>query len=223
MYALSELFAKEMSEHLRIAFASQMQKFDENLENEGLSGKQGRFASTPFTCFSVTRDYKCDPHDDPTDYGYGIVVWLHPGLNHQILFFEYVMISVIRVSSVSIIKVYLSYQFANAGGELEVDEYPTFWLPQYKVRFGPPNGSAVLLNGNSTVHCTTRPKEVGILGIAFVQKRNQIVAVKKAIDNPTEDVGKLFLQAKGKYETRRVSIRSPVCLFHLACCMTMIV
>ena len=48
-------------------------------------------------------------------------------------------------------------------------------------------------------------KKAGILGMAFVQKRNQIVAVKKAIDHPQSDNGKAYFNAKTTYENLRVS------------------
>lgn len=60
-----------------------MKRFDNNLEIEGLEGIEGRFAGTPFNCFSITRD-NCIAHDDPTDYGYGIILWLHPNYGYGI-------------------------------------------------------------------------------------------------------------------------------------------
>jgi hypothetical protein len=65
---------------LHLLSISAMAKFDKILENEGLVRGVGCFADTPFTCFSMTRDYICGPHDDTIDYGYQIIVWLYPGI-----------------------------------------------------------------------------------------------------------------------------------------------
>jgi len=53
-------------------------------------------------------------------------------------------------------------------GKLEVEEQPSFWLPEYKVQCTPTTGATFLLNSKTTVHCTTRPVQVGVLGIALV-------------------------------------------------------
>lgn len=78
MYALSEVFLKKMYGYLKVAFPVVMENLKNVLLTEGLDGNDGHFADTPFTCFAITRDYSCLPHDDPTDYGYGVIVWLHP-------------------------------------------------------------------------------------------------------------------------------------------------
>jgi len=78
MYALSEVFTQKMYCCLKVAFPGLMENLEKILVTEGLSGTEGLFAGTPFTCLAITRDYLCLPHDDPTDYGYGIIVWLHP-------------------------------------------------------------------------------------------------------------------------------------------------
>lgn len=89
LYDLSEMFANEMTKHFRFVFPRLMDRLDKILCNEGLSLDQGGFAKTPFTCFSITRDYECVPHDDPTDYGYGIIVWLYPS-KYNTLSFEFI-------------------------------------------------------------------------------------------------------------------------------------
>ena len=85
LLALSELFVAEVTQHLRTnpAFGPTIQKLDGVLEKEGIFGGLGQFAGTPFTCFSITKDYECNPHDDPTDYGYGFILWLYPGHEHS--------------------------------------------------------------------------------------------------------------------------------------------
>ena len=77
MYALSNTFLKKMNCYFQIAFPEVMTHLEEVLINEGFNSVDGYFGSTPFTSFSLTRDYSCLPHDDSTDYGFGIIVWLH--------------------------------------------------------------------------------------------------------------------------------------------------
>ncbi|KAG0566139.1 hypothetical protein KC19_7G040900 [Ceratodon purpureus] len=168
LYHLPEVFVKEISDHLRNAFGPMMDRLDKILLNEGLVEDHGRFGNTPFTCFSITRNYECRPHDDPTDYGYGVLLWLFPD------------------------------------GDIKLSVRPMIWLPEYHVRFQPLHGSAFLVNCNSMVHCTTQKKKVRALGLAFVQKRNYIVALKKAMDNPTCALGGLYLRAKKRYESTRL-------------------
>jgi len=55
-----------------------MTNFKKILVNEGIHGTDGRFGGTPFTSFAITHNYNYSPHDDPMDYGFGIIVWLHP-------------------------------------------------------------------------------------------------------------------------------------------------
>lgn len=98
----------------------------------------------------------------------------------------------------------LIYIFWIAEGELKVEDLPIFWLPQYQVKFNPPNGSSFLINSSTTVHCTTSASEVGVLGIALAQKRNVIVQTKKAVEDPSSNLGVLYLKAKERYEIARV-------------------
>jgi hypothetical protein len=49
-----------------------------NLVREGLKGEEARFGGTPFSLFSVTKDYYANPHIDDKDYGFGFVIWLLP-------------------------------------------------------------------------------------------------------------------------------------------------
>jgi hypothetical protein len=72
------------------------------------------------------------------------------------------------------------------------------------VKFNPPNGSSFLINSSTTVHCTTSASEVGVLGIALAQKRNVIVQTKKAVEDPSSNLGVLYLKAKERYEIARV-------------------
>jgi len=64
-----------------------------NLENilvmEGLIGTKGLFTETPFSCLAITRDYSCLPHDDPTNYGFEIIVSVHLSkfIFYMLLFF----------------------------------------------------------------------------------------------------------------------------------------
>jgi hypothetical protein len=72
------------------------------------------------------------------------------------------------------------------------------------VRCSPVAGAAFLLNSKTTVHCTTRSVQVGVLGIALVQKRPFIIQLKKALDNPSSKIGLAYLKAKRTYEATRV-------------------
>ena len=64
-----------------------------------------------------------------------------------------------------------------------MEEQPRLWLPEYKVRCTPTAGAAFLFNSKNIVHCTTRPVQVGVLGIAFVQKMSFMLLLKKTLDN----------------------------------------
>ena len=101
-------------------------------------------------------------------------------------------------------------------GEFDVEDSPMFWLPQYHVRFSPPHCFVLLLNCNSTVHCTTMQKRNGFLGVAFVQKRNQIVSLKKAITNPDGKEGIPYFKAKSRYENLQVSALMDVLVYFCA-------
>lgn len=83
LYALSEKFVMKMAHHFEVAFPEVMANFAKILINEGLNSTEGHFGGTPFTSFAITRDYSCQPHDDPNDYGFGIMVWLHPCKSFQ--------------------------------------------------------------------------------------------------------------------------------------------
>ena len=168
LYALSEIFIQEVSKWLQISFPDVMKTFDKNFENEGLLGGDGHFVNTPFTLFSVTRDYYCCPHDDDTDYGYEFIVWFFPD------------------------------------GKLEVEEQPSFWISQYKVRCTPTAGAIFLLNLKTTVHCTTRPVQVGDLGIALVQKMSFMLLLKKTPENASSKIGLAYFKVKRTCEARRV-------------------
>ena len=85
LYALSEKFVKKMACYFKCAFPQVMFNFEDILANEGLSSTDGHFGGTPFSSFAITRDYSCLPHDDPKDYGFGIIVWLHPSKCYNFL------------------------------------------------------------------------------------------------------------------------------------------
>ena len=76
-----------------------------------------------------------------------------------------------------------------ADRKLEVEEQPSFWLPEYKVRCTPTAGATFILNSNTTIHCTTQPVQVGVLGIALVQKKSFMLLLKKFLDNPSSKIG----------------------------------
>ena len=78
VYAVAEEFIKDVASDLRIAYPEEMENFEKILIDEGLDGEEGRYGGTPFSCFSITRDYNCYPHDDNKDYGFGIIIWLYP-------------------------------------------------------------------------------------------------------------------------------------------------
>jgi len=54
----------------------------------------------------------------------------------------------------------------------------------YKVCFLYGNGTGFSVNGNTTVFCMTFPKPTGVLGIAFVQKKQFITRLNKALKDP---------------------------------------
>jgi hypothetical protein len=83
LYSLFESFASRVGVFFEAAFLASMKSFYKNLENEGLPKEEGCIRRTPFTCFSITRDYTCGPHDDDSDYGYGIILWLCPDRNFK--------------------------------------------------------------------------------------------------------------------------------------------
>ena len=85
-----------------------------------------------------------------------------------------------------------------------MEEQPSFWLPEYKVRCTPTTGAAFLLNLKTIVHCTTRPIQVGVLGIALVQKMSFILLLKKTLENSSSKIGLAYFKAKKTYEARRV-------------------
>lgn len=92
-----------------------------------------------------------------------------------------------------------------SGGKIEVEEHPLFWLPEYKLHFRCGNGTALIFNANTTVHCTTSSKPVGVLGMAFVQFRSVVVQLCKALKNPGGRVGEAYFEAKERYIKERVS------------------
>jgi hypothetical protein len=55
-----------------------MTALEKKLVNKGLPDGEEHFVGTPFTLFSVTRDYSCAPHDDDKDYEYRFIFWLYP-------------------------------------------------------------------------------------------------------------------------------------------------
>lgn len=69
---------KKMAHYFEDSFPEVMKNFEKILTDEGLDTMDGHFGGTPFTSFAITRDYSCLPHDDPNDYGFGIIVWLYP-------------------------------------------------------------------------------------------------------------------------------------------------
>ena len=85
-----------------------------------------------------------------------------------------------------------------------MEEQPSFWLPEYNVWCTPTAGATFLLNSKTTVHCTTRPVQVGVLGIALVQKRSFMLRLKKTLENPSSKIGLAYFKAKRTYEARRV-------------------
>lgn len=73
LYALVEEFANEVCHYLKVSFMKAMIVLEKNLVNESFLDGEGCFTSTPFTLFSITRDYFCTHHNDDNDYGYGFI------------------------------------------------------------------------------------------------------------------------------------------------------
>ena len=78
-----------------------------------------------------------------------------------------------------------------------MEEQPSFWIPEYKVRCTPTAGASFLLNSKTTVYCTTRPVQIGVLDIALVQKMSFMLLLKRTLDNPSSKIGLAYFQAKG--------------------------
>ena len=89
-------------------------------------------------------------------------------------------------------------------GKFEVEEQPSFWLPEYKVRCTPTAKTTFLLNSKTTVHCTTRSVQVGVSGIALIPKMSFMLLLKKILDNPSSKIGLAYFQVKRTYEARQV-------------------
>jgi len=51
------------------------------------------------------------------------------------------------------------------------------------------------------MHCTTSPKALGVLGMAFVQKNPFIVQLSKALKNLSEKIIRNYFEAKNCYFT----------------------
>lgn len=77
LYVLSKRFAAKICENFCLTFGPIMKRFDNNLEIEGLKEIEGHFARKSFNCFSIIRDYNCWIYDNPIDYRYNIILWLH--------------------------------------------------------------------------------------------------------------------------------------------------
>jgi len=90
-------------------------------------------------------------------------------------------------------------------GGLEVEERPLFWLPEYKLHFYYENGVAFICNANTTVHCTTSPKPMGVLKMALLQFRPLIVKLSKALKNHIEKLAKSYFKGRGRYVDEHVS------------------
>jgi hypothetical protein len=84
LYSLSESFASKVGAFFEAVFPASMKSFYKNLEKEGLPKEEGCIGQTPFTCFSITRDYTYGLYDDDSDYGYGIILWLYPDGNFEV-------------------------------------------------------------------------------------------------------------------------------------------
>jgi len=126
LYDLSERFAIEMTIYFQLAFLGAMARFDKIFSNEGLSSEEGKFANTLFTCFPIIQDYKYCPYDDPSDYGYGIIVWLYPS---KIIFVFYSYICKICIKLRFICTFFSAYckLFLEccADGRIDIEDFPT--------------------------------------------------------------------------------------------------
>ena len=78
-YKVSEEFASFLSERLRGVFPTVFEQLEKIKEVEGCDGSEACIEMSPFTCFSVTRDYNCKPHLDKDHYGVGFIIWIQEG------------------------------------------------------------------------------------------------------------------------------------------------
>jgi len=96
---------------------------------------------------------------------------------------------------------FINHFFPFVGGQVEVEDKPSFWLSEYKIRFLYENGTRFIVNGSITVHCTMTKKLNVILGIAFVQKEQFITQLSKALKNLNEDLTLNYFKTKDCYMT----------------------
>jgi len=78
---------------------------------------------------------------------------------------------------------FINHFFSFVNGQVEVEDKPSFWLSEYKIRFLYENETRFIVNDSTTVHCTTTQTPNIILGIAFVQKEQFSTQLSKALKN----------------------------------------
>jgi len=100
---------------------------------------------------------------------------------------------------------FINHFFSFVGGHVEVEDKLSFWLSEYKICFLCKNETRFIVNGSTTVHDTTTPKPIGISEIAFVQKKQFITQLSKALKNLNEDLTLSYFKAKDCYMTWQVN------------------
>jgi len=142
-----------------------MERFDKILCNEGMPFGEGRFPRTLFTHFSMTCDYRCWPHNDDTNYGYNIIVWLYLGMTTSNFSFF--------VCKVCIDMKFICSFLVNAHDTIfcgiscrwkaSCQKIPSIWLLEYYIQFSMRNDSTFVVNCRDMVHCLTKKRSVGLL------------------------------------------------------------
>ena len=78
-YKVSEEFASFLSERLKGVFPTVFEQLERIKEAESCDGGDACIGASPFTCFTVTRDYNYKPHVDKDDYDIGFIIWIQEG------------------------------------------------------------------------------------------------------------------------------------------------
>lgn len=78
-YKVSEELATFISKRLKCIFPTVFEQLEKIKEGEGFVSSEASIGFSPFTSFSITRDYNCKPHIDKDDYDLGFIIWIQEG------------------------------------------------------------------------------------------------------------------------------------------------
>ena len=65
---------------LEASYLGIFQHLQNVVQNEGFHNGEVVVERSPFTSFSITRDYNCRPHLDQDDYDLRFIIWLQEGI-----------------------------------------------------------------------------------------------------------------------------------------------